>query len=403
MAQNMKTAMTSRDRILATVRGEDTDHVPLHIDVHPSYLTYDPSVAHWQDQFERTDDLLALGTDPMIEIWLPDPCPHPDVRITTWREDDTPDGMPHLGKAYETPAGTLRQLIRETADLYEWHKINRNTRGPLADGIDGVGLCEDVNPSRSVEFLINSPQDLDAMEYLFLPPDGDALARWRQDAKYAQQQARQRDVCLLARRLYAGSAMLWLTDATETIVTFDEQPEYIERFLDIIQRWQMKMLDMILDVGVDFVTRFGYYDTPDFWGVKYFRQFLQARMDHEAERCEQAGAYLMQQQSMGVTQQRDVFKEMKVHVLRDIDPVQGEEDMALLKRKLGDTKTLMGGINCDVLLADADRSQVTNLVTETIDTMSPGGRFIMHLVPGVYVGVPWQKVLQLIEDWKQHA
>ena len=232
--------MTSRERILSTVRGRDTDHVPLHIDVHPSYLSYDPTVAHWDDQFQRTDDLLALGTDPMIEVWLPDPVAHPDVKITTWREDNPPDGVPRLGKAYETPRGTLRQVIRETDDLYQWHRINRNTRGPLADLIDGVGLLEDVNPSRSCAFLINGPQDLDAMEYLFMPPQGDALSRWRRDADYAAQQARERGVCLLARRLYAGAALLWLTDATESICTFDEHPQYVQRFLDIIGRTQRR-------------------------------------------------------------------------------------------------------------------------------------------------------------------
>ena len=399
----MRTDMSSRERILATVQGEESDHVPLHLDVHPSYLSYDPKVAHWKDQFERTDDLLALGTDPMVEIWLPDPCYHPEVRVTTWREDPTPDGISHLGKAYETPKGTLRQVIRETTDLYQWHKINRNTRGPLADLIDGVGLLEDVNPSRSIEFLIDGPQDLQAMEYLFMPPTGDALAKWREDAQYARQQAQGRQVCLLARRLYAGSAILWLTDATETICAFGEHPEYIEQFLDIIEQWQMKLLDMTLDVGVDMVTRFGYYDTPDFWGVRYFKQFLQPLIDREAELCEQAGAYLMQQQSKGLTQQREVYRDMKVHILREIDPVQGEEDMVLLKRELGDTKTLMGGINCDVLLANASREQVEDLVAETIDLMAPGGRFIMHLVPGVYAGVPWEKVQWLIEDWRQYA
>ena len=92
---------------------------------------------------------------------------------------------------------------------------------------------------------------------------------------------------------------------------------------------------------------------------------------------------------------------MKVHILRDLDPVQGEEDMALLKRQLGGEKTLMGGINCDVLLANAGRQEVDALVGETIELMAPGGRFIMHLVPGVYAGVPWEKVQWLIEAWKE--
>ena len=209
----MKRKMPSRDRILATVAGEAVDHVPFSMDVHPSYLLYDPKIAHWHDQFERTDDLLALGVDPMVEIWLPDPVFHPDVKVTSWRENSQPDGIARLCKAYETPKGTLRQVIRETSDLYEWHKINRNTCGPLADMIDGVGLLEDVNPSRSVEFLINGPEDLDSMEYLFLPPEGEALTQWREDALYAKEEAEKRGTVLLASRLYAGSAMLWLVDA----------------------------------------------------------------------------------------------------------------------------------------------------------------------------------------------
>lgn len=395
--------MTSRQRIRATVAGETTDHVPLSMEVHPSYMLYDPKIAHWRDQFERTDDLLALGTDPMVEIWLPDPCFHPDVKVTSWRDDNQPDGMARLGKAYETPKGTLRQVIRETSDLYDWHKINRNTRGPLADLIDGVGLIEDVNPSRSVEFLINGPEDLDKMEYLFLPPTGDALAKWREDAMYAKREAEKRNTMLLARRLYEGSALLWLTDAQKTMCTYADNPDYIGRFLDIIHRWQMKLLDIVLDIGVDMVTRFGYYDTPDFWGVKHFDQFLRPLMDEEAEACQQAGALLSQQQSMGLCAQREIYKKMKVHVLRDVDPCQGREDLALLKRELGTTKTLMGGVNCDVFLVNAQRDDVDNMVRSTIELLAPGGRFILHPIPGVYAGVPWHKVLWLIESWQRYA
>ena len=82
----MRTDMTSRERILETCAHRAVDHVPLHLEVHPSYLTYDPAVASWKDQFERTDALLALGADAMVEVWLPDPSYHPDVKIRTWKE-----------------------------------------------------------------------------------------------------------------------------------------------------------------------------------------------------------------------------------------------------------------------------------------------------------------------------
>jgi hypothetical protein len=397
----MKTALSSRERILATCAHQPVDHVPLHLEVHPSYSQYDPQVATWRNQFERTDALLALGVDAMSEVWLPEPAFHPDVRVCTWREER--DGQVLLGKEYLTPAGPLRQVIKETPDLYTWHKINRNTRGPIADLIDGVGLLEDVNPSRSVEFLVKGPEDLPRMRYLFQPLSGAALDRWREDALYAKREAEKRRAIFLARRSYGGSALLWLTDVQESICTFKTDPGFVDELLEIIHAWQMATLARVLEIGVDMVTRFGYYDIPDFWGRKYFDRYLRPRMDAEADLVHAAGALLSQQQSEGLTQQVDIYKAMKVDVFRDIDPVQGGEDMALLKRELGATKTLMGGINGDLHLANASPEEIDDTVRRTLELMAPGGGFILHVIPGVYGGVPWPNVLRLIECWQRYA
>ena len=398
----MKTSMTSRERILATCAHQETDHVPLHLEVHPSYLTHHPHIATWQDQFERTEFLLSLGVDAMVEVWLPDPTFHPDVTVRSWREET--NGQVLLGKEYQTPSGPLRQVIRETDDLYEWHKINRNTRGPLADLIDGVGLLEDVNPSRSTEFLVKGPEDLQKMRYLFQPMTDDQLAAWREDAIYAKQQANRLGTVLLMRRIYAGSSMLWLTDAMKSMLTFDTNPDYMGEFLDIIFQWQSSMLQQVLDiVPVDIITRFGYYDTTDFWGKKYFDRYLRPIMDAEADLTHQAGALLSQQQSESLTQQADLYRQMKVDILRDVDPHQGQENMAFLKQELGASKTLMGGINGDLFLPKASPEEIDRTVQDTLALMAPGGGFILHVVPGVYFTAPWDKVLALVQAWEKYA
>lgn len=399
----MKTDMTSKERILATCRGLPTDHVPFHLEVHPGYLDYDPSIANWKNQFERTDFLLSYGVDAMVEVWLPEPTFCPDVSVRSGRIEKSDEQYPLLWKEYDTPAGTLRQVIRETPDLYDWHKINRNTCGPLAEKIDGVGLIEDVNPSRSVEFLIKGPEDLEKMRYLFQPPCQTTLSKWREQAVYAKSEAERRNVVFLARRLYEGSAMLWLTDAVKSMCTFDSNPEYIGEFLDIIHKWQMSILQIVLDLGIDMVTRFGYYDGTNFWGVNHFDRWLHPHMDEEADLAHQYGVLLSQQQSEALTQQVKIYKDMKVDILRDVDPVQGYEDLALLKRELGQTKTLMGGLNCDVWLVNASRSDVDQYIPDIVEQMSSEGRFILHPIPGVYGGVPWEKVEWVIDAWKQCA
>jgi uroporphyrinogen-III decarboxylase len=399
----MQTSMTSRERLLATCAHQPTDHVPLHLDVHPLYYQYDPQVVTWDDQFGRTDALLALGADAMIEVWLPDPTLHPDVKVRTWREEN--DSVVLLGKEYQTPAGPLRQVLKETPDLYRWNKINSKTRGRFADNlIDGVGLLEDVNPSRSVEFLVKGPEDLPKLRFLFQPLEGEQLARWREDARYARQEAQRRQVALIARRTYCGAAMVWLTDALKTMLSYDEDPDYMDEFLQIIHEWQLATLKRVLDLGdIDIVTRFGYYDIPDFWGRKYFERYLRPRIDQEGELVHQAGALLRQQQSKGVTQLVDIYKEMKADILCDIDPVQGQEDMSLLKKELGAAKTLMGGINGDLFLGNASPPEIDQAVRETLELMAPGGGFIMHIIPGIYSGVPWANVLRLVEAWKKYA
>ena len=80
----MQKNMSSRERMLATFQRKPHDCIPLS-----PYIGQGPwrsGPLYWRDQFERADRLLELGLDPTIDIWLPDPRPHPDVRIKTWRE-----------------------------------------------------------------------------------------------------------------------------------------------------------------------------------------------------------------------------------------------------------------------------------------------------------------------------
>jgi len=393
----MVNQMSNRERMIATFKHKETDYIPLQIEIHPSYVVH-KDVALWKDQFERADFLLSLGVDTAIEIWLPDPLLHSDVSVKEWKDTSISEHYPLLYKEYDTPAGKIRQVIRETKDLYQWHKINRNTVGNIADYIDGVGLLEDVNPSRYVEYPINGPEDLEKMRYLFQPITGEAYKKWKENALYAKKQAEEKQVILIARRLYCGSAILWLTNTTETCIKMIEDPEYVESFLKIIQDWQMKNLEMVLDIGVDVVTRFGYYDIPDFWGAKYFERFLAPLMDKEAEMCHQTGAWLSQQQSEGLTQLVDIYKNMKVDILRDVDPIQGHEDLAFLKKELGDKKTFWGGINL-LELEGKKKPDVDGMVKKSIEDLGPGGGFVLYPIPGVYAEAKWEYVEQMIESW----
>ena len=111
-------------------------------------MLYDPKVATGKTSSSARTTFSRWARIRWSRYGFPIPCYHPDVKLTLGATTTNPTAWHCLCKSYETPKGTLRQVIRETNDLYHWHKINRNTRGQISDLIDGVGLIEDVNPSR---------------------------------------------------------------------------------------------------------------------------------------------------------------------------------------------------------------------------------------------------------------
>ena len=62
-----------------------------------------------------------------------------------------------------------------------------------------------------------------------------------------------------------------------------------------------------------------------------------------------------------------------------------------------------GELPTDLFLANASPSEIDRTVREILELMAPGGGFILHIIPGVYSGVPWANVLSLVEAWKKYA
>jgi hypothetical protein len=90
-----------------------------------------------------------------------------------------------------------------------------------------------------------------------------------------------------------------------------------------------------------------------------------------------------------------------VDILRDVDPIQGHEDLAFLKKELGDKKTFWGGMNLLELEGDK-KPDIDSMVKNAMQSLSQGGGFVLYPIPGVYAEAKWEYVLQMIEAWKKY-
>ncbi|MFH1567762.1 MAG: hypothetical protein ABIL09_07150 [Gemmatimonadota bacterium] len=103
--------MTSRERLLAAMDCQETDHLPLYC-----LWSHGRNPYNRRDQLQRIPATLALGFDDTL--WLHGPWRvHPDVRESTWTEPAPGADYQLLHHRWQTPAGDLEWVVRSSEYL----------------------------------------------------------------------------------------------------------------------------------------------------------------------------------------------------------------------------------------------------------------------------------------------
>jgi len=97
----------------------------------------------------------------------------------------------------------------------------------------------------------------------------------------------------------------------------------------------------------------------------------------------------------------DVFLELGIDLLINVDPVQGKADLSRLKREAGERICFWGGVNSAITLGRGNRDEIRDAVTFAISTLAPGGGFILSAVDVLFEDTPWSNVLRMIERWRE--
>ena len=395
----MKAEMTSRERMLAAIDRERSDRVPLS-----PYLPQGPWLGEplfWRDQIERARRLLELELDPTVDIWMPDAQPHADVRIKTWREKKGNEIF--ITKEYHTPAGVLRQVVRETND---WCGARHGPMVPTIWGTEkrehfGVDLLDDYNVSRRIEPWVKGRDDLEKLRYVTCLPEGHALDEWRMDAERAMEFAKKLKVLTVARRTIVGDAFQWFCDIPWFMTQLYDDPEFVRQFLAIFQDWSMKLVNLVLEVGVDVVQYRGWYEIPTFWGPRFWGKCILPYIEQQAEQVHSAGkrcSYLLPE---GQGAYAEALKDTNIDILQGVDPrMLHGGDLGSLFGKLGQSKSFWGGVNAEVTLAGDDYEKIEQEVKQAINSLGLNNGLILSAF--IFPETPLQRILCMIEAWKKH-
>ena len=386
--------------MLAALTRSNPDHIPCS-----PMISQGPWFAkplYWRDQFERAERFKDLGLDPVIDIWFPDPQPHPDVKITTYR--DTSGSEPLLTKEYHTPAGVLRQTIVETDD---WCEPGHGFWIPTTFGVEkrthfNMELFDDHNISRRTEPWVKGPEDIEKLRYLIRMPEGHVLDEWIMDSQRAMKMASEHDVLTTARRTIVGDAFQWFCDIENFMCWMVEAPEFVTEFLSIFQEWSLKLTELALEMGVDVVQRRGAYELSSCWGVKFWKDYLVPLIEEETSLVHQAGKLHSYFQMEGQGIYAHIYREMGVDILWALDPLTlGEGDMNSLFDALGDRKSFWGGISPEVTVQSADAVQIDKAVKEAVEVLGANGGLVLSSY--LFPALPQEGIMLMIDSWRKHC
>ena len=115
----MKPKMSSQERIIAAIRCEEVDYVPLSTFFSESQ-SVERKLREWQHGEACGEHSLGyqveeLGIDPVVCLYI-SPGQHPEVTSRVWEEKVPGEPYPILHKEIMTPAGPLTAAVRRTPD-----------------------------------------------------------------------------------------------------------------------------------------------------------------------------------------------------------------------------------------------------------------------------------------------
>lgn len=408
--------MRSRERLLAAIRSQRPDHVPLLCwcfgfappprlrwrrdgrDV-PYWYTMRLEHIHtlpepWDlaDDFARVERWLSLGLDDVVEV-SPPWGKHHDVRVRDWQEPPkASEPYRRLCRIYETPAGELLHVVRKTDE----------EPGPgWVIQPDHVPLIEDYNIPRGVKHAVAGPEDLPKVRYLLQEPSAEALNDYRARMAQVKRFAAEKGVLVQGWSAFGMDLVVWLCGVEGAVLAAMTDPGYFQALVEIVYAFDRRRTEIMLDVGgVDMVVQRGWYSSTELWSPRLFRRYVLPHLRDLAEMCHGAGVACAYTMTTGVMTLAAELAESGIDLLYYADPVQDDLDLDSAKRAFGGKVALAGGVNSGVTLARGSRQGIRQAVHRAVGSLGPEG-FILAPVDALFPDTPWESVEAMIDAWRE--
>ncbi|MCX5849664.1 MAG: hypothetical protein NTW65_09460 [Deltaproteobacteria bacterium] len=228
---------------------------------------------------------------------------------------------------------------------------------------------------------IKTPEDFEAWPYW---PDTDAQAHrvYKYFKKFTAEYGE--NSCIVGYGFFGGlqESMNWAFGIDKVPIWIKKHPNYVNRYLDIIEEVHVKTERAMLEAGVPVVliTDDSAFKTGPFLNPKMVEEVFGHRYKRIIKNVHDKGAKVVFHSCGDNTKLFDIFIGWGVDGLHAYENTSNV-DIYNEKKIHGDKVTIIGGVGIDYLLTERSKDEeIVDKVRELIKRLGPGGRFIVSPV-----------------------
>jgi uroporphyrinogen-III decarboxylase len=375
--------MTGRERVLAAMRRQEVDYVPCSPLINPLTETQrrgQPWNFPWSPPGDGVEYLKdELGTDPVVGAWWMDGmCPDACVTSRVWREGEL------LHKAYDTPAGELHSsvVVNELwpfgEDIPFFHDFVAHYREPW----------------------LKSRQDVECLKHIMLPPrTREQIADMR--SRFQRRKALA-DRLQLATMATIGSGLtsaLWMFGAEKLCLLTIDDPELVDSYLEVEHQWNLRMIELALDWGVDIVRRNGFYESCDYYSPRMLERFVGPRLRREVATVHQGGRPIAYTLYSGIMPMLEYLAGIDFDCIAMLDIAFDNVDLNAIAAKLGDKKSFWTGPSNTFHMYETP-DVVRQAVRDAFAAFAKTG-LILAACSSIHPMMPWENTLAMVDEWRK--
>ena len=367
--------MTSKDRLLRSIRHEEVDRVPIS----PRYF----------------DFLIGKKGCCCVHhcIWMADQYEHDLMPV--YKPLQSNYFLHHTGKYNDLPDVQVDMEIENAGDTITVKRTFKTPAGNLTDRRTATRPGSPVLFDHITEPLIKNRSDAEKVRFLLAAPDEAYIG----EIPLLQQAVGDRGILLVRATQGVDQFVMDALGVENAMLMYHDDRMLLQQLLDLFQQYHRAVLRRVLEQGAQIIFEPWYNCSMSVgWSPRQFEELFLPFIRDNFDLIHSYGAYVDYYDDGKMDATLEFLADVGADIVETLGPPPlGDVDLTAAKKRIGERVCLKGHIDQVNLICRGTVDQIRSAVRTAIDTAAPGGGFILGTADSIRPESPEENIRAYFE------